>query len=209
MHWIIPSHTLIVPNITGLSVVNGIKKLTAHQLPALIFEHTEDSTVKEPIITQQIPLEGTAVKPQHPIFISIVEPLHKALMPSCTYPRTTSETASLMCKKIVMPCFSRRVIPSSSCIAQFPSAGMPLEDTYYCYVTEPEHLYLAPDCVGQQVYNAESLLKKYGIKCTFHQQKSRHHPTLQDTAYIIDQEPKAGSIFSLKNPPAFHFTLAS
>lgn len=205
MQYILPQRTISVPQLIGKNPLDAFEIISKLHLAGTILESKEDSSLIEPHIIQQFPAAGTSIKPTHTVSFIVAFPQKTDSMPIITYPTKSiyADTFSL----ISIPIITHSQLPTHSIIAQYPEAGNPINALCYAYKTAQETFYLVPNFINQTVYDVEQFLQKYAIQYSFDKRSKHSYPTLQDTAHIIEQYPTQNNVFSLQNPPVFHFTI--
>jgi len=204
----IPEPILPVPSVIGKNIVDTIDILSHHNLSVKIISKKEDATIKEVKTIQQIPAAGTPVKPRQTIHLIISEPTKTLLMPTLMNMDEKTWSNSLHnYKKIIVPIIPRESHYISKCIAQLPEKNSCLESTCTLYVTAVEDTYIIPNFIDHSVFEVEDILKKNTISYTFYEESRRPHHSLLETARIVEQQPVAGTLFSIKNPPKLYLTI--
>jgi beta-lactam-binding protein with PASTA domain len=208
MKVIIPSPTIAIPSVVGKNLLDTIETLSSCNLTAKIITKKEDSTLQEIKIIQQIPVAGTHVKPRQTVHLIIAEPKQPMMMPDMARVNEKNLEVDLRnYKKITIPLLSHQSTHSAKIIAQFPEIATPIDYSYTLYTAAPEDLYTIPNFNGYSVFEAETMLKQNNIPYKLHEQGRRPFHSLLDTAQIIAQQPKAGTVFSLQKPPILHLTI--
>ena len=204
----IPEPILPVPSVVGKNIIDTIDTLSHHNLSVKIISKKEDETIKEVKTIQQIPAAGTPVKPRQTIHLIISEPTKTLLMPTLMNMDEKTWKRSLHnYKKIIVPIITDQSHYISQCIAQLPEKNSSLESTCTLYITTAEDTYIVPHFIDRSVFEVEDILKKNGIPYTFYEESRRPHHSLLETARIIEHQPVAGTLFSIKNPPKLYLTI--
>ena len=206
MNFFIPTHQVTTPTLIFKTIPEALELTSQESLGLIIASTKEDTLIKEPIIVQQTPLPGTKIKKNKTMYIVVAQPPSIDTMPSCIGLRLTEcqkTLHSLHTNSVYVDFFSE--LEPDQCIAQWPEAHKNLEEHSYCYIASKKDVYLLPSLIGYQLFEVEDFLKKHGIHYKIHATiVEKKYPKLLATAKIIEQQPNANALISLKNPPTLY-----
>jgi len=188
-----------VPQLVGLPISQGLKKLSDYKLNIRIIAEKEDLDLPSGTIISQKPTHRQYVKPQNAIFVVISKkPAHKKtpylLNKKINQAKDQLSKQTLNYKIFTLPIQA----PSNTVIAQYPAPDTPIIGHIYLYQASPSNqLYLFPDLKQRSLNDVLSFLEGYNIKSTItyknHQTKGQH--------IITEQRPLPGTLVSLKQTP--------
>lgn len=207
------SPTTITPELIGKNCTDALSYTSQANLSLKIVAIKENKNSKQPTVLEQTPAQGVVVKTRSTVHIIIAQPPATPLTQDFIH--TPEHLWNVGENVSIIPIASHNTGKEKNTIAQWPEPGTPLQETTTIYSEQEPENYIMPNLIGQALYKAEDLLKKYEIHYQIHSQPDRKHSStdspindfLPETAPIIDQQPKAGSIFSVKNAPTMHLVI--
>ncbi len=208
MNFFLPVTSIKTPLIVGKSVVEALEVLSSVNLTMKIIDKNQDVALKEPVVIQQYPKAGVDIKSNKIINVIISEPKKPLLMPDFINNNQLDFINKLdNYKKVIIPVISPNIVTSGTIIAQFPEKNMPIESSFFIYMSVSEDLFIMPSMIGVSVFEIELFLNKNNIPYRLYEGKRKSHATFLETSKIIEQQPSTGFVFSLKNPPLVHLTV--
>lgn len=195
-----PVKEIETPLVIGKTLQEACTILSGHNLNSRLIAIKEDPLLADGTIISQTPLAGQKIKPNQAVFIVASSLPHKNLAPQFVQKPLQEIEAEIISKNIRAKSY---IMPSialhNSCIAQWPEAGLPLENNkMIVYVAQSiKKPILVPYLKGKPVLEVVDFLKTNSIQVdvvhTNHDEQNQHQC---DNCTILDQRPLAGSIIA-------------
>lgn len=184
-----------VPELVGLTLVQGATRASVCQLSIRVIAEKEDCDLPAGTIISQKPLAHQTAKTQQVVYVAISKCPEAKKTPSLlgiTHEQATQELAKESIKSHLVPIG----IPATpnTVIAQYPTAQEPLHEPVLLYYAQPKPInYIFPDCINRPLPEVLEFLAKHELKAAVTYQK----PQQPSRAYrILQQRPLPGTIIS-------------
>jgi serine/threonine-protein kinase len=206
-----PAQNVEVPDLRG-SLPSQAKLVLSQMGLSLVVEGETPSTeYPEGTIAEQRPLAGSVVPSGTSIYVKIAKAGKEATV---TVPPVMGLDLASAQRILIEKGFlignveriSSSDVPEGHVVKTYPEAGTPLPkgSKITIYVSSGEELVIVPRLIGKYLYQANTILEKYGLKLgTVHKQISAEYPENK----IIGQNPKPGA--KVKKGTSVDITIAT
>ena len=195
-----PVKEIETPTVVGKSLQEACTILSSHTLNSRLIALKEDPLLADSTIISQTPLPGQKIKPNQAVFIVASTQPQKNLAPQYQQKLLNEIEPEIIVKNIraksyTMPC----IAPRDSCIAQWPEAGLPLENNkMILYVASPMNKpILIPHLKNKPVLEVVDFLKTNSVQAeVIHSASTQDEEHSCSNCIVIDQRPLADSIIT-------------
>lgn len=185
-----------VPELVGLTLVQGATRASARQLNIRVIAEKEDRDLPAGTIISQKPLAHQTAKTQQVIYVAISKCPETKKTPSLVgipHEQATQELNKETIKSHLIPIN----IPATpnSVIAQCPAANEPLHEPVVLYYAQPTAInYIFPDCTNRSLTEVLEFLAKHELKAavTYQTPQQPDH-----TYHVTQQRPLPGTVISV------------
>jgi beta-lactam-binding protein with PASTA domain len=192
------SGTLSMPNLMGKNLIDATKICSASQLYIQITQIKQDTELPQSTVIHQIPAPEKTIKERQTVYLAITEKPAFKTTPHCIG-LSRNQIKQNLTPLQLKPKFYEITYPYpiDHCFCQWPAPNSPIKTkTVVCYIAkETEKQCIWPDFTNKTLNEVKQQLEQYDIKI-----KTDTIPNNKYTYYVIDQQPKAGSIIDISHP---------
>lgn len=190
-----------VPNLLGKNVQTALQLASECNLSIKLLREQEDATLPTGTVLFQTPNAQRSIRPHQTILlVTSYQPPQQAT-PNCI--GSTVEAVSISLKKQGLPyaiVYVPSDKPSSTIIAQEPSAGMPFNQTKLTLYAGTNHQEKAivSSCIGLTVQDAYDFFTLHALPIQTEHECGQEYSRCR--CIITEQKPLPGSCIDLKKP---------
>ncbi|MFC1854439.1 PASTA domain-containing protein [Candidatus Dependentiae bacterium] len=185
-----------IPNVTGKSVQNALKKASSVGLNTRLLESVISNDVPSGTVLSQIPNAGSTVKTGSILFLRVAQKAGKKSTPRIIGQNDDEisrdiELDNFVIKKVCL----ESTCPENRCFAQYPQASsqMPSNEITAFVSNGPDRRYFLPNFEGKTVQETSQVLEKFEIQVSIEKD-------VEADDLITEQRPLPNSLVDLSKP---------